>query len=138
MREFLARENTERGTTIVLTTHDLGDVERLCRRVVVIDHGRIVHDGSVGDLIRKFGNERTLVVDLAEPGPPIDAAGARFVRSDGPRQWLRFRSGDGSAADLIADVAARYRIVDLAIEEPDIEDVVGRLYTGGGIPSQHD
>jgi ABC-2 type transport system ATP-binding protein len=128
VREFLARENAERGTTVVLTTHDLADVQRLCRRVVVIDHGRVVHDGTVEELVRRFGDERTLVVDLVEPAPPINVEGARVVRVDGPRQWLRFRSDEVTAAQLVAAVAATVTLRDLAVEEPDIEEVVRRLY----------
>ena len=128
VREFLARENAEHGTTVVLTTHDLADVQRLCRRVVVIDHGRLVHDGSVEDLVRRFGDERTLVVDLDEPAPPLEVAGARVVRVDGPRQWLRFRSAEVTAAQLVAAVAATHGLRDLSVEEPDVEEVVRRLY----------
>jgi len=128
VREFLAMENAERGTTVVLTTHDLADIQRLCRRVVVIDHGRVVHDGSMDDLVRRFGDERTLVVDLDEAAPPIQVLGARVVRVDGPRQWLAFRSADVSAAQLVAAVAATHGLRDITIEEPDVEDVVRRLY----------
>ena len=128
VREFLARENAEHGTTVVLTTHDLTDIQRLCRRVLVIDHGKVVHDGSIDDLMRRFGDERTLVVDLDEPAAPIQVAGARVVRVDGPRQWLRFRSADVSAAQLVAAVAATHGLRDLSVEEPDVDEVVRRLY----------
>ena len=128
VREFLAAMNAERGVTVMLTTHDLADVERLCRRIVVIDHGRIVHDGSVAALVDHHGAERTLVVDLEEPRPPLEVPLARVVRVDGPRQWLRFRRSDTTAAELAAAVGTQARLVDLSVEEPDIEDVVSRLY----------
>jgi ABC-2 type transport system ATP-binding protein len=131
IREFLQRINAERGTTVLLTTHDMSDIERLCSRMLIIDHGRVIYDGDLRTVVNRFGGERTLVVDLEEPGPPIDVPGARVVRTDGPRQWLRFRREDVSASKLVADVAARVRIVDLALEEPEIEDVVRRIYEGG-------
>lgn len=102
VREFLAQENAERGTTVMLTTHDLADVQRLCRRVVVIDHGRVVHDGPVEDLVKRFGDERTLVIDLDEPAPPVEVPGAVVVRTEGPRQWLRFHPTEVTAAQLVA------------------------------------
>ena len=128
VREFLASVNRERGVTVLLTTHDLSDIERLCRRLLIIDHGRVIYDGGLDTLIERYGEERTLIVDLEEPADPLEVEGARVVRVEGPRQWLRFRRADVSAAELTAAVAAQARLVDLAIEEPDIEDVVRRIY----------
>ena len=71
VRRFLAEVNRERGTTVLLTTHDLADVERLCERLVVIDQGRVIEDGTVDGIKARYGTERTLVVDLAEPGPAL-------------------------------------------------------------------
>jgi ABC-2 type transport system ATP-binding protein len=131
VREFLAEVNRERAVTVLLTTHDLADIERLCSRLLIIDHGRVIYDGSIERLIERYGEERTLVVDLEEPAPPLDLDGARVVRVEGPRQWLRFRRHEVTAAQLTAAVAARASLVDLAIEEPDVEDVVRRIYTEG-------
>ena len=128
VREFLSRQNRERGLTVLLTTHDLGDIERLCRRLVVIDHGRVIYDGDLDALKERYGPERTLVVDLEEEAPPLALAGARTVRVEGARQWLAFRRDETSAARLAAAVAERAPLVDLAVEEPDIEDVVRRIY----------
>lgn len=129
VREFLRDLNRERGTTILLTTHDLTDIEQLCSRVMVIDHGRLVYDGGLSGLQGLGETERTLVVDLAEPAAPIEVAGARVVRTDGPRQWLTFPARE-SAAPVVADIVARYPLVDLSVEEPDIEDVIAQLYAG--------
>ncbi len=131
VREFLTRVNRERGVTVMLTTHDLADIERLCSRILMIDHGRLIYDGTVNELVDRYGGERTLVVDLEEPAAPLEVPGARVVKVDGPRQWLRFRRDEASAAELTAAVAARARLIDLAIEETDIEDVVRRIYTSG-------
>ena len=131
VREFLASINRERGTTVLLTTHDLADIERLCRRVMIIDHGRVLYDGDLDTIKARFGTERTLVVDLEEAAPPIAVEGAEVVKVEGPRQWLRFKRADLTAADLVARVAARARLVDLSVEEPDIEGVVRRIYLEG-------
>jgi ABC-2 type transport system ATP-binding protein len=127
LREFLRTLNDERGTTLLLTTHDLQDIEALCRRVIVIDHGTLVFDGALADLHRHGGSTRTLVVDLVDEAPPISVPGATTRRVDGPRQWLSFPS-DASAAPLVAAVAASYDVADLSIQEPDIEDVIRELY----------
>ena len=131
VREFLVEVNRERGATVLLTTHDLGDIERLCSRLVVIDRGRVIWDGGVEELKRRYGPERTLVVDLEEPAPPLQVDGAEVVRIEGPRQWLRFHRERASAAQLAAEVGARARLVDLAVEEPEIEEVVRRIYAAG-------
>ncbi|MEU0052873.1 ATP-binding cassette domain-containing protein [Streptomyces sp. NPDC006309] len=127
VREFLREVNAERGTTVLLTTHDLQDIEQLCSRVMVIDHGRLVYDGSLDGLHEAGESERTLVVDLERELPPVEVASARVVRVEGPRQWLAFPAGQ-SAAPLVADLAARYPLVDLSVREPDIEAVIARMY----------
>ncbi|ANZ18476.1 ABC transporter [Streptomyces noursei ATCC 11455] len=132
VRSFLRETNAERGTTVLLTTHDLTDIEQLCRRVMVIDHGRLVFDGDLAGLRAAADGERTLVVDLAEELPPIEGVpGARTVKVEGPRQWLAFPA-ERSAAPLVTAIAARYPLVDLAVREPDIEALIAELYAGGG------
>ena len=127
LREFLRRLNAEHGTTLMLTTHDLQDIEALCERVIVIDHGSLVFDGSLAALHRHGGSRRTLVVDLVDEGGPIVVPGADVVRIEGPRQWLSFPV-DASAAPIVAAVAASYDVADLSLREPDIEDVIRDLY----------
>jgi ABC-2 type transport system ATP-binding protein len=131
VREFLATLNAEEGVTVLLTTHDLDDIERLCPRILVIDHGELIYDGGLDALKAQMGGERTLIVDLTEPCPPLEIDGAVVDRVDGARQWLRFQRRDLSAAELIARVAARAPVSDLSIVEPDIEDVIRRIYTDG-------
>jgi len=128
LREFLRALNAERGTTLVLTTHDLQDIEALCDRVIVIDHGTAVYDGGLAGLHQRGGSTRTLVVDLVDEAPPIEVPGATTRRVEGPRQWLTFPA-DASAAPLVAAVAAAYDVADLSIHEPDIEDVIRELYS---------
>ena len=128
IREFLARLNTERGTTVLLTTHDMDDIERLCKRMLVIDHGRVIYDGDLETVKARFGADSVLVVDLEEAAPPLDVAGATVERVDGPRQWLRFRREHTSAASLLSEIASKAAVRDIAIQDPDIEDVVRRIY----------
>ncbi len=130
VRAFLSRLNSENGTTILLTTHDLGDIERLCRRVMVIDHGRLAYDGSLQRLRATVDADRILIVDLASPAEPITVPGARVVRTDGPRQWLAIPP-DVNAAAVVAAVAARHEVEDISLREPGIEDIITRLYRTG-------
>ncbi|TNY36396.1 ABC transporter ATP-binding protein [Thermomonospora catenispora] len=131
VRGFLERLNAEHGTTILLTTHDLGDIERLCRRVMIIDRGRLAYDGDLERLRTSVAADRMLVVDLARPAPPVQLDGIGVERVDGPRQWLRVPRGMNAAA-VVAALARRYEIADIALREPDIEEVVTRLYRTSG------
>ena len=131
IRQFLAHVNRERGVTVILTTHDLGDIERLCSRVVLIDHGHVIYDGALEALRQRFGQQRTLVVDFDQEVNGIQIENAAVVRREGPRIWLRFDRTLTTAAALIADVAAHYRIRDLTVEEPEIEGVVREIYEHG-------
>jgi ABC-2 type transport system ATP-binding protein len=130
LREFLRTLNTDRGTTLVLTTHDLQDIEALCDRVIVIDRGSVVYDGALRGLHARGGATRTLVVDLVDAAEPVSVPGATVRRVEGPRQWLSFPA-DASAAPIVAAVAAAYDVADLSIQEPAIEDVIRQLYAGG-------
>jgi ABC-2 type transport system ATP-binding protein len=132
VRQFLVELNRERGTTVLLTTHDLVDVERLCQRLVIIDRGRVIEDSTVAAIKARYGTERTLVVDLEVPGPPLAVAGADVVKVEGPRQWLRFRRGELTAAQVLERVAAQTAVRDLSVEEPAIEDIVRAVYSSEG------
>ncbi|MFF1683647.1 MULTISPECIES: ATP-binding cassette domain-containing protein [unclassified Streptomyces] len=127
VRGFLRELNEERGTTVLLTTHDLTDIEQLCKRVMVIDHGRLMYDGQLDGLHQVGESERTLVVDLERELPPLDVQFVRVVKVDGPRQWLAFPAAQ-SAAPLVAQIAAQYPLADLSVREPDIESVIARMY----------
>ncbi|WP_419150845.1 ABC transporter ATP-binding protein [Nocardia vinacea] len=131
LREFLRAERTERGTTLLLTTHDMGDIERLCDRVLVVDRGSLVYDGSLTGLAVRVGARRVLVVDLAEPTRDLDdLPNAELLISEGGgmRQRLAFDAESTTAAQVLAAVSDRAEVRDLSIEEPDIEDVVRRIY----------
>jgi ABC-2 type transport system ATP-binding protein len=131
LREFLIEQRAHHGTTLLLTTHDMGDVARLCDRVVLVDHGRMAFDGTLEGLTAQVGAQRVLTVDLAEPCRDLTGlTGARHLVSEGGglRQRLAFDPAATTAAALLAEVAAEVSVLDLSIEEPDVEDVVRRVY----------
>lgn len=155
LRGFLVEERAAHGTSLLLTTHDMDDVQRLTERILVVDHGQMAFDGTLAGLVDRVGAQRVVVVDLlggahgagAEVGGGAGGAGQAGARAagvpdlrgipgtdlvaveaDGLRQRLAFTPGLTTAAEVIAAVAARATVRDVAIEEPDIEDVVRRLY----------
>ncbi len=130
IREFILTLNAELGTTVILTTHDLSDVEAVCQRVLLIDQGRLLLDGSVEQLKSRLGGQRRLLIDLPAPAPAslTDGLPAEADWLSPVRLALSFSAEQTSAAALIRAVLARTDVVDLSIEEPSIDEVVARLY----------
>ena len=140
IRQFLLSLNAERGTTILLTTHDMDDVETLCPRMVIIDHGRKLYDGTVAAIRERFGGERILIAvldptELAalpyDEGRPLLRdlpSGVQLIKAEGPRLWLTFGRDALPAHELVSWLGARYRLRDVTFQEPEIEDVIRRIY----------
>ena len=138
LRAFLTDANATDGMTVLLTTHDLADVERLCRRVVVIDHGTVVADDTLAALRATFGGARELVVELAAPAAALTGLpGVRTVavEADGLRQRLAFSPADTTAAALVAAVAAVTDLRDVTVVEPSIDDVIRTVYAARPTPA---
>jgi ABC-2 type transport system ATP-binding protein len=143
IRAFLLSLNAEQHTTILLTTHDMDDVEMLCPRMLIVDHGRKLYDGTVATIRERFGGERALVavLDAAEltglsydEGMPILQKlpdGVQLMRAEGPRLWLSFSRDALPAHELVSWLGARYRLRDVTFQEPEIEDVIRRIYEEG-------
>jgi ABC-2 type transport system ATP-binding protein len=128
IRGFIQHVNQERRTTVLLTTHDLADVQRLCRRVMIIDHGKLLFDGQLEALQARFGGKRRLVVDFGEAYPDVSVEGADIVEQRGERAVFAFDGRELSASALIGRLSARFSIRDLSVEEPDIEATVRNIY----------
>jgi ABC-2 type transport system ATP-binding protein len=130
LRSFLRQENRVHGRTLLFTAGDLSDVEQICHRLLVVDHGRLVHDGDVQDLLHRVKAQRTLVVDLLEADRMLDdVPGTELIaiEAGGLRQRLSFSAGTIPTARVLADVAARTGIRHLTLEEPDLETLIQRL-----------
>jgi ABC-2 type transport system ATP-binding protein len=136
IRTFITHINQEHGTTVILTTHDLSDVEKLCERVMIIDHGRLLYDGTLATLRDRFGGKRELVIDLDEADPRNHAAGteatliegAEIIARTARQVTYRFDRSAITASELIGRLSATYQIRDLQVREPEIEETVRRIY----------
>jgi ABC-2 type transport system ATP-binding protein len=136
VRSFLAELRDQGDTTVVLTTHDLADIERLCRRLVVIDHGRVVHDGTLAALHERYGSRRRVVVELDEPlAVELSLPGVHLESSSVDGRMLTY-SLDGArttAGELVARLASAGSLRDISVQEPEIEDVISRLYASAHV-----
>jgi ABC-2 type transport system ATP-binding protein len=131
VRDFVKRLNREQGVTVILTTHDMDDIEALCTRVMVIADGKILCDGSLAELRGRVAGERWLTVDVDDAS--AEAVGdpdATVVRREGQRVCLAFDPRVVSPATLIQRITSRHPVRDLFVENPPIETVIARLYQG--------
>lgn len=132
VRAFVKRLNRERGVTVILTTHDMDDIEALCTRVIVIAGGRILSDGPLDTLRAQVTRERWLILDLADPAAPVIDSEAEEIQREGGRVTLRFDPTATATADLIGRVSAHLgggsAIRDLFVQDPPIEEIIARLY----------
>lgn len=146
VRDFLREARDNLGVTIILTTHDLTDIERLCRRIIIIDRGKVLYNGLLEDIRRGPGHRQQLCLDLVEPITVSDlvaaTAGLPVEWLDEPgvshRHCALFSRAETNAAAILAAVLAVYRLRDMALTEPAIEDVVRRIYREGLVPRQEE
>ncbi|MCX4420582.1 ABC transporter ATP-binding protein [Streptomyces mirabilis] len=130
VRGFLKHQVEERGRTVLLTTHDMTEVERLAERVVLINHGRLVLDGTLHEIRRRFGSTWQVRATLADPQAAIaPPPGIALLRREGP-QVVFGPDGPGAPTvhQALKQVVERYEVTDLAIDEADLEDVMRAAY----------
>ncbi|MGP9537762.1 ABC transporter ATP-binding protein [Brachybacterium sp. AOP43-C2-M15] len=135
LRRFLREDRAERGTTLFLTTHDMGDVERLCERIVVVNSGTVAYDGALASFRERLGAPRELIVDLAAPVPALDlpaAARTADVEAEGIRHRISFSGAELTVPALLTAIGRQAEVRDLALAEPAIEDLVRQIYARGG------
>lgn len=138
-REFINYMHDQRGLTVMLTSHDLGDIEELCERMIMIDKGTIVYDGALAEVTQRFGWEQMLHLTFNEP--VTDAATgtetalashphARVINLDDVNLTISFDSRESTSGELIRDLATALTIADIRIEEPTAESIIRKLYEG--------
>lgn len=129
IRSFIKYLNAEKGTTVLLTTHDLGDIEKLCSRVMIIDHGKLLFDGSLEILKERFAHSRELILELSEP---VDQAprvqGAELVEQKEFSLTYRFERATTNPATLITHLVRTLPVQDMALKEPEIESIIRDIY----------
>jgi ABC-2 type transport system ATP-binding protein len=135
VRRFLKKINHELKTTVLLTTHDLKEIEELCQRIIILDHGRIVFDGSLERIRSLPGLEKRMVVDFRTDVTSEQLSslcdGVLKVQLNGSRAEIRFPQDKIPAVELLREVISKFDILDLTLEEPDIEQIIMRIYREG-------
>jgi len=133
IREFITTVNRERGTTLLFTTHDMQDIEKTCKRIIIIDAGKIIYDGSIDEIRRKYGKERTLIVEFAEKPDVLALDHAKIVDdAENPNKKAITFSTEQNVSALISTLSSLHPITDLTIKEPEIESIIREIYENGG------
>ncbi len=126
-REFLRAQVQQRGRTVVLTTHDMTEVARLCERVLLINHGRLMFDGTLEQLKTEHGNASHVNVTFSAPVSVVDVPGARVVTHDGMRATLTPRAGS-TAEDVVRSLISHFPVANVGVEETNLEDLMRDVY----------
>lgn len=128
VRQFIKEMNRKFNTTVILTTHDMDDIEAICSRVIVIGKGEKLYDGSLNGLRAQITRERQLVVDFTDVPKEIVVPNAVVHQKEGNRITYRFHTDEVKASELIQHITSIASVEDLLVENIDIDEIIARLY----------
>ena len=127
-REFIMKMTGKNKTTVILTSHDLDDVMKLCTRLIVINKGVIVEDGPIDEIVSRMATYRMLILEVAEPVQEVSCDQVEVMKIEGRKIWCKFDHHAHTAAEVIHALGEEMKIVDLSVREPDVEDAISNIY----------
>ncbi|MCB0102639.1 MAG: ATP-binding cassette domain-containing protein [Anaerolineales bacterium] len=131
IRDFIKKECGSKGMTVMLTTHDLGDIEELCQRVIIIDNGHVIYDGPINTIKKRFGKFREITFETAENAKaPTLPAGAEVLAAEERKLQIRFDRTVSSASKIASTVMSQMEVTDFSLSEPDLAGIVKQIYNG--------
>ncbi|WNR46884.1 ABC transporter ATP-binding protein [Paenibacillus roseipurpureus] len=128
IRQFLREVNRQKKTTVILTTHDMDDIEQICDRLIMIDRGQLQFDGKLDEFKRTYSGGYMLIVDFKDESALVSDPRLKLVKQEGPRKHFSFHKEDISVAEAVSHITGRHQIDDLQIKEPDIEEIIKSMY----------
>ncbi len=131
IRDLILEMNQQEDVTIFLTSHDAGDVEVLCKRAMVVNHGEVIFDGRVSTLRRDYIQAKTISLKLGEPWQGFDSAGVEVLKHKGYGVKLQVDTRQAPIEQVVAHLLARYSIADINVDNPPMEEIIGRIYERG-------
>ncbi|WP_127579264.1 ABC transporter ATP-binding protein [Paenibacillus koleovorans] len=129
IRTFIREVNKEKGTTVILTTHDMDDIEQICSRLIMIDRGTVIYDGALSRFKSEYSPGHLLSVEFVEERVQLEEPRLQIIHEEGPRKQILFRHDEISVADAISYVTRHFNILDLQLKEPKIEDILKDIYS---------
>ncbi|MEJ2558041.1 MAG: ATP-binding cassette domain-containing protein [Anaerolineae bacterium] len=131
IRDLILELNQQEMCTIFLTSHDAGDVEVLCKRAMVINHGEVIYDGRVSTLKRDYIHTKTVSLKLGEPWQGFDDPGVQVLKHKGYGVKLEVDTNIAPIEQVIGQLLARYTIADINVDNPPMEEIIARIYGAG-------
>lgn len=129
--ELLQVLNKEKEITILLTSHNLTDIEKVCQRIIIIDKGKVILDDSQEEIKNKFGKNKVIVVEFESIIGNIKVPVGNIVKQENNKVWIEFNKDTISAYDLIASLKENTGVKDISINEDNIESIVTEIYKKG-------
>lgn len=131
IRHFITEVNKEKNTTVMLTTHDMDDIEQICSRLIMIDKGKLIYDGTLDNFKKSYSGGYMITVEFADETVTIEDKRIKVLKEEGPRKFLLCDKQEISAGEAITFITRNYNVVDLNLKEPEIEEVVRNIYEAG-------
>lgn len=128
VRDLIREWNRDQGVTVFLTSHDAGDIERVAKRAIIINHGRVVFDGSVASLRRRYLGSKILSVRFHGVPTMLDTAGVEMLKTNEYAWKLKVDTSQTPIDRVMADVLAAGQVADIAIEDPPLDEVIAHIY----------
>jgi ABC-2 type transport system ATP-binding protein len=128
VRQFIKTINKEKGVTIILTTHDMNDIEALADRVILIGKGRLLYDGNLDELRKRFATQKTITADYGKNTNPIHIPGTSVLSWSPERVVLSVDTDRVKTSEVITQLSGSVELIDVAIETQPIEDIIVQLY----------
>ena len=128
IRHFIREINKEKKTTVILTTHDMDDIENICNKLVMIDNGKIIYDGILSEFKRTYCHDNVIIVDFQDLNSVIEDSRLKVVKVEGNRKTIIYDKQDISSGEAISLVTRNNIVKDLMLKEPEIEDVIKKIY----------
>lgn len=133
IRKFIRYLNKTEGITMIFTTHDMQDIEKVCKRLIIINHGKKVYDGSVADIKQKSQTSKNIEVEFQDKVniPSIDKVSIRDIDDyNGCKKVFTFNSSEVDINDLMTNILVQHNVKDISIKEPEIDDIIREIYEG--------
>ncbi|HBN85911.1 MAG TPA: sugar ABC transporter ATP-binding protein [Clostridiales bacterium] len=131
IRKFIQEVNKEKKTTVILTTHDMDDIEQICNRLIMIDKGQIIYDGKISDFKKRAEGENVLIVEYGDTDPVdfiLTDTRIKLLQEEGKRKWFKYCKTEINTAEVISFVTKDRQVQDILLKEPEIEDIVKKMY----------
>jgi ABC-2 type transport system ATP-binding protein len=128
LRDFILRLNKEQKTTFIITTHDMQEIERLCDRVIIINHGKIIYDGPLEKIRQKYFTDKHIEVKLAEKAKPFKFGGCKVIEQRDYDLMLELDTRKAKIQDLINYLLKNFDVADIIVADPPIEEIITKIY----------